>query len=369
MAQFERAWCPPKEDTPMAGVFNCHNHFYYKLDYSILSPLQWSGGNTWDINYFSKLLLYYPRIAITLPHFGDYNWFAAVGTLRHLALIKPLIDAGIVVVIPDRFIARQVGWDYATKKSVLSEVQENDLQNSKIKKILDDFELFSDKDYDDEGRRGWEVFNNYMELKFKKPLRLLNEDLLLSAELDAELLTPNQSMFSLLTTKLEAEPTVSSGSIWAREICQLPNLTGLSVDDLFQIRRNEEVFGEWRAILERGIRTLRVELMVGNKPADEAARRILNDEFVEAAQRIKLKVKEGSLKTHANNALISFGAGAAATALTSSDPLLSIATGAITSSLKLLYDLIAKRMKRTDRILAHLYTMFAPVQSKDLAKR
>lgn len=357
IADFELEWHPPDDEILTVGVFQCHDLMKLGLRRATQGQGRYRFGITWDIDYLSKLLLFYPRIAISLPDYPTFSW-RFEGDLRHLLALKPLVESGAVLPIPASYLKRVVGWDDETRISVASRLAERDAMDSDIINALKRFRPFDDRGSVNEERYDFEWANNRKYIEVGDPLRTLNEDMILATATNAEILCPNHTMFSLMSAKLGSEYNLPLHDIWAATICFLPNATDLKVLDIASIRSNEELFAEWRARLTDSLRQIRLEVEAGRALRGSEKIEIIKQNLSECAAVLADKVKESRLKRHFENASASFAIGATAAFFISSSPTTSVGTGALSSILRFVYDAVKKRPPKHHELYLHMYTMF-----------
>jgi hypothetical protein len=268
------------------------------------------------------------------------------------------VDSGAVVPIPASYLSRVVGWDDGERTSEASRLADADQADSTILEALEGFTPFDDEDSVSECRYIFERANNYKHITVRRPLLDLNEDLMLATAVDAEILCPNPTMFSLMTAKLGREYDMPLHDIWASTVCSLPNTKSLGVVDIASMRANDELFTDWRSKLEDSLRKIRLEVEAGRGMAGLERAKLIQNDLSESAAVLSDRVGSSGMKKHFENAGVSFAVGATAAAFLSADPAVSIGTGAFSSVLRFVYDCIRRRPPRDHRLRSHLYTMF-----------
>ena len=168
-------------------------------------------------------------------------------------------------------------------------------------------------------------------------------------------------MFKLIAQKYEGESISTAESTWATVSAQLPLVKTVSMKDLATIRANEDAFDIWRTALRDTVRGWENELERKGRITPEGALEIFNESTLAIRMTLESKVKTKSLKSNIESGGVSFCTGAIAAASLSFDPLSAIAAGAVSSSLKVVYDVLKARNAVTDRTLLRVFSQFGGV--------
>jgi hypothetical protein len=136
----------------------------------------------------------------------------------------------------------------------------------------------------------------------------------------------------------------------------LPQVTALSVDDVVRIR-SDDTFEGFRHALRKVLEQIRDLPDDFDRQAEK--RRIFESEMKRAQKNLKAELKKSSFLSAAQSGLVKFGIGAlAATPFNSSAA--SLATGAASASLTILYELWKGRVAPAKRSLMNHFLVMTP---------
>jgi hypothetical protein len=367
-------WIPAPSDEPVAAYLEAAKTFAGGARKQTLL-----GRLGLDVSYVKKLLLYYPRVDVTLPYFRldepidddddddpvEYLKIALTFELRSLLRLKPLLDAGLVSVIPGS-IARKQSDSFAFDKGGWTNQTDADLENPAFKSILDTYDPFEGEDIYGDGRVGWEWSHNAKFHQYRYPADDVNQDLALTALTGSELICTHPAMVRYISEKYrDMSQQLTAGSFWASMFCNtdLVDAADLSDADLTAIHRNEDGFAQWRADLTRAMRQIRSDARAGFVSENEA-KATVEDEIRASASGLKAKVKRSSVLSLAGESTLTFGIAAASTFLVNPSPAVTLSTGGISASLTLAYKMLSSRASTGDRTLLKLYSMLGSDRSR-----
>lgn len=425
LIEFETHWTPPKQidvDTMHIG----------RAFYALNKPKSWipSQGNVdgpFDAEMVARMLIYLPRVSVWLPEIRRDEFGRKFGRKESsveektrsracrlavkLCTLRPFLDDGSFMIVPDRFYADFCKWnakpnslqnlkqavakstvlhpdiktrvanstnddnaylaireqfgeieawledsslDEPTTSDMLLLARQNSLNNS-FREVLDQFDFFEGaEELCSDSKYIWGLREAEF-IKYINPLNEINEDKLIGTYLNASTLCNDARMFELLKRMDAAEAVKTNETTWANASVLLPGLSNISVNDLVSIRRNEEAFEVWRTTLSRAMRNLK-SLSAVSDPKHEA-KQIFCEEIQPVSMGLQQKIKSKSIKAALKGGAVSFGSGAAASYTINPNPTVSIATGAMTSMLKIMYDIFESRGVSKDRTLVRMFSV------------
>ncbi|WP_148287846.1 hypothetical protein [Rhodopseudomonas sp. B29] len=365
--EFEAQWAPsatqPTEPTFLFG--KAHEIMGNSKSWH---PRYYSPTRNMTSDKLASALLYMPKISIWLPSSPDPNkllppdpairteWREAAGAgtsfhilcrLMELSPLRPLLEDGSVQTIPDAYYSSIKSHDLIT----LAELESGELG---LRTILDQLQPFDNVRMSDT-LETWAAINEH-EIRYLDPLVGLNEDILVQSQINGHLMSCNDVMHALVAAKFDRESRETKESAWLNAAVSLPKLSNLAIDDLVRVRRNEDAFEVWRAALSRAIRDCEQSFGPSNMRQDEVSA-AFNEVAVSAASILKSKRKSKAVSSLVEAGAISFLSGAIGSWFMAAAPSSAIGAGAVTSSLKLIYDLLKARESPEDRSLLRLFAL------------
>lgn len=200
-------------------------------------------------------------------------------------------------------------------------------------------------------------------IRYINPLNEVNEDMLIQGMIGASGLCANQTMLDLINIKLSVESEATKELVWANTSIKLPGLDQIPVSDLVSLRKNEEAFANWRDAVSSAMRGIQYASR-SSSVSEKEMRDIFRESLSPVAQSIESKVKAASIKSALKSGAVSFGSSAAAALTVNPDPAVAVLTGGISSSLKLIYDLLQSKGKQAERSFLRMYSTLTEASTK-----
>lgn len=346
LADFDENWVPAaKQPQSLASLFMCG--LYLKDGLMMYA---------YPTDYLHRLALYYEQIQILYMSVTDDEQIYFGGMqrrlwhdIRVLRQLKPYVDIGAILLVP---------WSIAAKmtRKVNRKAVEPISKNQRLRKILDAFEP---------GDEDEAMAFNYDFNKYIVPLRELLRDHLIQQEVGGELIATTPLMADLLVEAYQQSARCPSlGEVWASRVAEadIVRLGETSYEDLLALRKNDEVFSNWRVRLDKVMFDLRTAISAGTSPTRSEIRRRLNGELIDAADVMARDLKKRSKIALAKESMTTFGIGASAALLVNPDPRVAIGSGAAAAGLRFLFDVISKGARREDNRIYRVFSMFAEEQ-------
>jgi hypothetical protein len=325
-----------------------------------------------------RLLIYAPKVTVWVPDEFEsernfiYNHGVTASRedtglcryLCHLVAIRHYLYDGSVTIVPDSYYTELCAWSGSDKPSAMLLLAREESKNKELRSILDEIpfiDVVQDEKYCSEST--W--IRSMMEkesIYYINPLNEINEDVLYQSFLGGSLVCSNDKMFKLISSKYGLEKKVTTETTWEVISAHLPKISNISNKDMYSIRANEEAFDIWRGALRDTMRTWDAQLKLNGSLDHKEALDIFNDKTLSIRMNLKSKVKSKALTAHFESSAITFGAGAIAAGTISSNPSIALATGAMTSSLRFLYDALKSRSSATDKALLRTFTVFGGIE-------
>lgn len=335
-------------------------------------PRQLSSSN------LHRLLIYAPTVTVWVPdkfkHERDYIDNHRVTTslehselcryLCHLVAIRHYLFDGSVTIVPDSYYEDLCGWSGSDKPSPMLQLARAESKNKELRSILDEFsfiDAMQDEKYCSDSALIY-ALKERESIYYINPLNEINEDVLYQSVLGGSLVCSDAKMFKLISSKYGAEKKITTEATWEIVSTHLPKISNMSKKDMYSVRANEEAFGIWRGALRDTMRTWDAQLKLNGNLEYKEALEIFNDKTLSIRMNLQSKVKSKTLSAHFESSVITFGAGAIAAGTVSLNPSAALATGAVTSSLRFLYDAFKSRNSAIDKALLRTFTVFGGIE-------
>lgn len=368
LQEFEASWVQSIEecqDTMHFGrafdTFYCPQSFWHPEHRDTI-------GRILDPSRIALQLVYSKKISVWVPSFTESTLYPKFSSniefseihrfLSKLVDLRPFVLDGSVTIVPDKYYAELVGWDNGKP---IAKLAQKEAKNELFRNILGAVDFITDDldTYCSDGKV-IHVYKNAESIIYIEPLNSLNEDILVQSTLSNHLACARREMFEIMKLKYSTESVASRESTWQTASIFLPKIHGLGVNDLYLVRKNEDAFELLRTSVSDFIRRWEQANQLGALSERDAIM-IFDEATAPIRMSLESKVKSKSLKANLESAGVSFTTGAIASSFFSASPLAALATGATSSSLKLIYDMLTSRNAKVEKSLLRLYSLFSGV--------
>jgi len=350
--RFEKAWVPAEgSEGPIVHLGRAYNTFsnpQYWRDHCVSTGV--------EVGSILRLLVYIPKLTIWTKSFmlGPAR-HSLYGDLAPLIQLKPFLEDGSVQFVPDAFYTALCGRRHARSRMVRFAVTES--QKEIYRKIVDGVSFFDSQAYDYEDWDYHNFFANRESIVYCEPLNDLNEDIVVQSVIGAHTLCATPAMRDLVALKYASEAEITKELTWSNVSLLLPGLRQLDLVDLLSVRRDEDAFLDWRLGLAAALRESTI-LIESGKATKSAISEIFQDTAGQQSRTLQDKIRSRRIRSLIEPKLVSFASGAMAAWLTSGSVAAAVKTGAVSTSLSLIHDILkSKRIKSQKamlRLFAHL---------------
>lgn len=376
--EYEKAWQPSE----ISSADRMHlGRAYDTLKY----PLAWlhqasTLDRQLDAEAILRLLIYIPKLSIWIPEIkadpfaGSYDeshppeyireedpkWKTSLDicdTICHFTRLRPFLADGSIELIPDRYYVDVCDWRGTEDPSDMLKLAREEAQSAELRTLLEQIDFFADAENQCSDSKFIWALTNAEFIKFVNPLNEINEDIAVQALFGASTLCANKTMYDIVAKKYGREANKTKEMTWSNLSVSLPRLNNLSIHDLMSVRANEEAFNTWRTSLSNAIRETERLLSRPNAASEKELSDIFREVTMPVSLTIEQKIKSKKLATALENGAVTFGAGAIAALGFSADPVTAVMTGAASSSLRVIYDLLKSRKGKVDKSLFRLYSV------------
>ena len=350
-SRFERAWVP--EEDSNQPIFHIGQSYDVTKRPNYWTPHDFVKTIENDVDSILRLLIFLPKIYVWSPSWSDPRFLGR--KLGSLAKLKPFLKDGSIRIVPDAAIP------FKNIPNSVRKIAAEDASIRSIRKLLDKIEFFDRENCEDYSDGEFLFFHRHREnFQYINPMTYLYFDILVSAYLRANVMSSGTVSHSLISRKHKADASVTDEMQWDNVSVYLPGISKIDVTDLASIRQNEDAFDLWRTSLASVIRESQAMIESGTA-TPKRMRNLFKSETQPIALTLGDKIKSKNLRQIVEPGAVSFLSGAVASTLLSASPETAMATGAISSLVKISYDLLRSRKNWQNKQLLRMYTALAKI--------